>query len=595
MKARGLWQLTIAAALLVLLTALATMQYRWLGDVSEAESARLRAGVRARATEFADDLGRIVTTVFQTFHVPPDRFDADPGGALADAYQSVRQALPAPVIARVYLADLSGGPDWHLQKLDVDHRTLQPAQATGDLAFLHGAEPSKLARSARLVDTIDAVGPSLIIGLPTFRTFASGAAVRSLPDPSALLRLVIVVFDANVLQHQLVEPLAAKHFGTGDSAEYVVTITRRGDPAHVVYSSDPAARVDERTADLTMPVLTLRTDDVKNVAADTVARAAGTDHMSITIVRRTDSADGVHLLTAGDTMGGWQLLIRGRAGSLDALVARSRRRNIAISLSVLGLLAASVVLVIASAQRQQRLARQQMEFVAAVSHELRTPLAVICSAGENLADGVVAEREQVRTYGALVQTEGRRLADMVERVMEFAGIASGARRAHAEVDLARVLADASAGVEVDARQRGIAVRARTGTALPLFVGDADALRSAFQNVIANAVKYSQPGGAIDVDLTADEFAIRCRVADRGIGIDRDDLRHIFKPFFRGRRAVDAQVRGTGVGLTVVRHVVDAHGGTIQVESEPGEGTTVTIVLQRHEVRRLVAREAHQVS
>ena len=92
-----------------------------------------------------------------------------------------------------------------------------------------------------------------------------------------------------------------------------------------------------------------------------------------------------------------------------------------------------------------------------------------------------------------------------------------------------------------------------------------------------------------------QFGIRLCVVDHGIGIDRDELSKIFKPFFRGRRALDAQIRGTGVGLSVVRHVVDAHGGTIQVESDPGEGTRVTIVLQKHEVRRLVAREAHQVS
>src|SRR4029077_15625720 len=116
------------------------------------------------------------------------------------------------------------------------------------------------------------------------------------------------------------------------------------------------------------------------------------------------------------------------------------------------------VLVMAAAQRQRRLARQQMEFVASVSHELRTPLAVICSAGENLADGVVADAAQVKTYGSLIETEGRRLADMVERVMEFAGIGSGTQtRARVEVDLARVMTDAVAGVAADARDRGVAI------------------------------------------------------------------------------------------------------------------------------------------
>jgi signal transduction histidine kinase len=582
MAPRTPWPLAIAAALLVLLATLATMQYRWLGDVSEAERGRLRASARARATEFADDLDRVVTTIFETFHVAPDRFDHDPAGTLADAYRTAQQATPArAIIAAVYVADLPGGADWHLQKLDVDRPALQPADAPGELAFLRRPDPSTpLRTAARLVDTIDAAGPALIIGIPTFRTFANGSAFRALPDPSALLRLVVVVLDANVLQRQLVAPLAAKHFGSGDSAEYVVTIVRRGDPAHVVYSSDPSVRMDEHTADVTMPVLTLRTDDMKSLASEGAARAGGKDHLSITIVRRTEASYGTHVLAAGDTIGGWQLLIRGKAGSLDALVARSRRRNIAISLGVLGLLAASIVLIIASAQRQQRLARQQMEFVAAVSHELRTPLAVICSAGENLADGLVADREQVRTYGALVETEGRRLAAMVERVMEFAGLSSGAAiRPRAGVDVSTVVADAVHGVGGDARDRGVTVNVRAEGEVPTVDADADALRSAVQNVLGNAVKYSPNGGAVDIVTRARDGHVRISVTDRGVGIDAADLPHIFKPFYRGRRALDAQVRGSGVGLSVVRHIVDAHHGTIAVDSRVGEGTTVTIELQ----------------
>jgi signal transduction histidine kinase len=272
--------------------------------------------------------------------------------------------------------------------------------------------------------------------------------------------------------------------------------------------------------------------------------------------------------------------VRHRSGSLEAIVGRSRRRNLAIGLGVLGLLGASFLLVIAAAQRQQRLARQQMEFVAAVSHELRTPLAVICSAGENLADGVVADTQQVKRYGSLIETEGRRLGDMVERVLRFAGISSAAQsRACSEVDLAQVVADAVRGVAPDARERGITVTVHPGPPLPATVGDADALRSAVQNVVGNAVKYSAAGGSVEVrHELAGDHAVEIQVADRGIGIDAEDLPHIFKPFFRGRRAMDAQVRGTGVGLSVVRHVVQSHGGDIRVESRAGRGTTVTIVL-----------------
>jgi signal transduction histidine kinase len=186
----------------------------------------------------------------------------------------------------------------------------------------------------------------------------------------------------------------------------------------------------------------------------------------------------------------------------------------------------------------------------------------------------------VQRYGSLIETEGRRLGDMVERVLHFAGISAGTQtRVLAEVDLAQVIADAVHGVSADARERGVAVNVQPHAALPSILGDPVALRSAVQNVVGNAVKYSTSGGSVDISVeTIQAGVVRLRVADRGIGIDAADLPHVFKPFFRGRRAVDAQVRGTGVGLSVVRHVVQLHGGDVKVESRAGEGTTVTIVL-----------------
>jgi len=259
-------------------------------------------------------------------------------------------------------------------------------------------------------------------------------------------------------------------------------------------------------------------------------------------------------------------------------VAASRRRNIAVGLGVLSLLAASVGLVIVSAQRQQRLARQQMEFVAAVSHELRTPLAVICSAGENLADGVVSDPAQIKRYGSLVETEGRRLGAMVERVLDFAGISSGNGLSRGDVNVSSVIAEAVRGLDADAHDRGVTIAVHDAPDGPHVIGDGDALRSAVQNVVGNAVKYSPRGATVDVATEIQESAVRIRVADRGLGIDAEDLPHIFKPFYRGRRAIGAEVRGSGVGLSVVRHVVDAHHGRIEVDSRPGDGTTVTVTL-----------------
>ncbi|MBW8868286.1 MAG: ATP-binding protein [Acidobacteria bacterium] len=152
-------------------------------------------------------------------------------------------------------------------------------------------------------------------------------------------------------------------------------------------------------------------------------------------------------------------------------------------------------------------------------------------------------------------------------------------RAHANVDVAAVIDEAAAAIAAEARDRAVTVSVTTA-ALPPIIGDANALRSAMQNVIGNAVKYSESGGTVEVttELLHDAGIVRIRVADRGIGIDAADLPHIFEPFYRGRRALDAQVRGSGVGLSVVLHVIETHGGDVHVESRGGEGTTVTLVL-----------------
>src|SRR6185437_9758188 len=123
----------------------------------------------------------------------------------------------------------------------------------------------------------------------------------------------------------------------------------------------------------------------------------------------------------------WRLLVQHPSGSLEAAVNSARRRNLIISSSILSMLGASIGLLVLSTRRAQELARQQMEFVAAVSHELRTPLAVIRSAGENLADGVVKDDTENHKYVVLIRSEGRRLTEMVEQILEFAGIQSGQR------------------------------------------------------------------------------------------------------------------------------------------------------------------------
>jgi signal transduction histidine kinase len=583
------WQLVTAALLLVALGVLGTLQYRWLGAVSDAERERMRTSLRARATELGQEVNGELTRIYAAFRADTAGLDAEPAKAIANAYMRWRDsALHPDLVKAIYLVE-GGDASAQPRRFDAASGFLVPTDWPPELkgVLQHPGGPPQAPPIANLptplflVDSVNAQIPALVIAVPRISRNAASGHVTVITDPVAIARSIVIVLDNDRLVHEIVEPAVAKQFGEADSSDYLITIVRRDDPSTIVFKTG-ATEVSATTADVVVGLFDLRMDDLARMAeggGGFLPRLRTTERVAITIVRKGGSTDDRHMIAAtADEQGAWQLRARYRSGSLDSIVAASRRRNIAVGLGVLSLLAASVGLVIVSAQRQQRLARQQMEFVAAVSHELRTPLAVICSAGENLADGVVSDPAQIRRYGSLVETEGRRLGAMVERVLDFAGMSSGNGLSRGDVNVSHVIAEAVRGLDADAHDRGVTIAVHDAPDGPHVIGDGDALRSAVQNVVGNAVKYSPRGATVDVATEVEESTVRIRVADRGLGIDAQDLPHIFKPFYRGRRAIDAEVRGSGVGLSVVRHVVDAHHGRIQVDSRPGDGTIVTLDL-----------------
>lgn len=276
--------------------------------------------------------------------------------------------------------------------------------------------------------------------------------------------------------------------------------------------------------------------------------------------------------------GKWQMLVRHQAGSLEAVVWRARWQNFATSLGVLLLILATVAVLVRFSRRAQQLADLQMNFVAGVSHELRTPLTVIRTAAYNLRGKLASRPGQVERYGALIQAESEKLTALVEQVLSFASAKAGhAARAREPLAIEMLIDEGLRSIGTGLTASNVVVEKKFEPDLPLIYADHLAMKHAVQNLVENAVKYGTEGSnwiGISASRVAgrDGGAVELRVADRGPGIPADEQDHIFDPFFRGRRAIEDQVHGTGLGLNLVKKIVEAHGGTIRVRSEPSKGT-----------------------
>jgi signal transduction histidine kinase len=279
----------------------------------------------------------------------------------------------------------------------------------------------------------------------------------------------------------------------------------------------------------------------------------------------------------------WQLEVRPRLGAVEAVVDASRRRNLAVALLLNGLIFAAGFALLVHTRRSRKLAQAQMAFVANVSHELRTPLTVIRGAGHNLLRGVAREPGQIEQYSRLIIQHAEQLNNMVEQILELAGARKNASGSAREpVDIAGILHEAVAATRPDTEAARCEVELECPPGLPAVSGEASALRRVFQNLITNAAKHGGPGGWIGITVAraaaGDPPALEIKVADRGPGIPKAELPEIFKPFFRGAAAQAGQVRGSGLGLSVVREIVEAHGGTVAAESQPGHGAFFVVRL-----------------
>ena len=254
--------------------------------------------------------------------------------------------------------------------------------------------------------------------------------------------------------------------------------------------------------------------------------------------------------------------------------------NLSLTVALAVVLLGGVVFTLRTASREVRLSRMKSEFVSNVSHELRTPLASIRVFGEFLRLGRVQGVEKTRQYGEYIENESRRLTQLINNILDFSKIESGAKQYDLEhADLDEIVRDSVHTWAVSLKHRGVRLRYEApAVGVSEVVIDGDAIRQALANLVDNAVKYSGDGKEIVVSLRRDKDRLNLSVRDEGIGISRSEQKKIFERFHRVGTGLVHDVKGSGLGLSIVEHIVRAHGGEIVVDSEPGHGSTFSIRL-----------------
>lgn len=260
---------------------------------------------------------------------------------------------------------------------------------------------------------------------------------------------------------------------------------------------------------------------------------------------------------------------------------------------VAGVLAITLLATIAAVWTIQRirmtgaiqLAKLQMEFVASVSHELRTPLAVISSAADNIADGVVKAQDDLKKYGAAIQNQSRQMTELVDQILLFSATEDRKNQvALRPLDVPKIVDSVILQTSDLLRGSGFQIEVEIEPSLPTVRGDGSGLARCLQNMIVNAVKYSGKSRWIGVRASVRQSHLRGRkevqvaVRDRGIGIARGELAHVFEPFYRSPAVVAEQIHGTGLGLSLSKNIAEAMGGQLTVESELGSGSVFTLHL-----------------
>jgi signal transduction histidine kinase len=626
----SVFRIGVLCGMALLWVIVATLQYKWATALGAATEVRLGSNLQSLMTRWHRDLYEELSAICIALQVGPDSGAHDAWNDYLQRYAEWKRdggsgefaegVYTSPDLVReIYEWQTSVPGKLELLRLNPNAKTLESTStpqeletlltrlranssnlrmAMGAWEFRHSPESEPLASSNRgrtpalrsnalagwqLDDSIPALVHPVVHHADPFNS--QTAINRRVVD------WLVVILDFSVIQKRILPELANRHFGGPEGSEYQLAVVATYDKPKIIYSSDPALRIDNVASfDSSMNIFGSSSEGARGEfwgAAEHNRNLQDQDWRSFS----APSWFPVIQYTSQDKP--WVLLLQHRTGPVAKIARSVLYRNLIIGGVVLLLLAANMGLVVFSSHRAQKLAKVQMEFVASVSHELRTPLAAIFSASENIKDGYVEGKKNLRFYGSILTSQTRRLIDLVDRILLFASTRTGKTRySVVPLTVSEILTAIRRNVSEEIEEEGCTIEEHTEPGLPNVLGDLSAVSACLRNLIANAIKYGGEERWIGLSATCHETEncakeIRFSVQDHGEGISPSELQHIFEPFYRSPKVVAAQIHGTGLGLALAKRIAEALGGRISVVSELGVGSTFTLHLRTVETQELI--------
>ncbi len=592
--------------LLGLLGLLAGLQYKWLGQISDAEREHLQNRLQDDTKRFAEDFNREVQTVYFNFRVDAEDFKNQNRNVFNKQLDNWNNQTQFPqLIKEIYF--VKKGDSQTLLKFNSITGAFEETEWTEDLTNIEQNINSKnelnpvlenyTALAIPILEKGESVRQIIVRSKQNGSDDINTESKMLLPEKYGFL---IVFLDENAIKTQILPSLVNKYFSNNEGSDYKLSITNLNNKI-IFQTNDEKITSPDSTAkffDLKPTGFTFfRENGADNLMSSPENKEKGNIHnqkfstktvasdkneiLTVDIKKADEEKPRIAILQGkvGIDDGIWTLNVQHSDGSLEHFITNTRHRNLAVSFGILTLLAASVVLIFVSAQRSKKLAKRQLDFVSSVSHEFRTPLAVIYSAGENLTDGVVNSPNQITRYGNLIKGEGKKLTAMVEQILEFAGARSGKRKYDFRPsNIEEIIENALAECQPLIDEKDFVLEKEISAKLPEISADSNALSHAIQNLILNSIKYSSGSRWLKISVNNGGGDLKISVEDKGLGISKKDLTHIFEPFYRAKTVVDEQIHGNGLGLSLVKQIVEAHKGKIKVESEVGKGSKFIVQL-----------------